>query len=170
MIIKVFAKLYSFPLSFKHVLTNGKMCWQVTWPSIWYADGISYFCTMKQNRITICIDLLFCLDILPIVIMLAPVEKWIVHHTAFMLTLIVYLYALYFAYRKSISRHWYWTKNTWPYWPSSSFWSALPDWSACFPCLTTTVSPHLWDMKRGGISGHKPSGISSSSLPASHSP
>lgn len=55
---------------------------------------------MKQNRITICIDLLFCLVILPIVIMLAPVEKWIVHHTAFMLTLIVYLYALYFAYRK----------------------------------------------------------------------
>lgn len=38
--------------------------------------------------------------ILPIVLMLTPVEKWIVHHTAFMLTLITYLYALYFAYRK----------------------------------------------------------------------
>lgn len=38
--------------------------------------------------------------ILPIVLMLTPVEKWIVHHTAFMLTLITYLYTLYFAYRK----------------------------------------------------------------------
>lgn len=55
---------------------------------------------MKQNKITICIDLLFCLVILPFVIMLAPVDKWIVHHTAFMLTLIVYLYSLYFVYRK----------------------------------------------------------------------
>ena len=33
--------------------------------------------------------------------MLAPVEKWIIHHTYFMLTLIVYLYALYFTYRKA---------------------------------------------------------------------
>lgn len=55
---------------------------------------------MKQNKITICIDLLFCLVILPFIIMLAPVEKWIVHHTAFILTLIVYLYMLYFCYRK----------------------------------------------------------------------
>lgn len=55
---------------------------------------------MKQNKITICIDLLFCLVILPFVIMLAPVDKWIVHHTTFMLTLIAYLYILYFAYRK----------------------------------------------------------------------
>lgn len=38
--------------------------------------------------------------ILPIVLMLAPVDKWIVHHTTFMLTLITYLYALYFAYRQ----------------------------------------------------------------------
>lgn len=38
--------------------------------------------------------------ILPIVLMLTPVEKWIVHHTTFMLTLITYLYTLYFAYRK----------------------------------------------------------------------
>ena len=33
--------------------------------------------------------------------MLVPVEKWIIHHTYFMLTLIVYLYALYFTYRKA---------------------------------------------------------------------
>lgn len=56
---------------------------------------------MKQKRISVYIDLLFCMAILPIVIMLAPVEKWIVHHTTFMLTLITYLYVLYFTYRKT---------------------------------------------------------------------
>ena len=56
---------------------------------------------MRQTRISTYIDLLFCLVILPVIIMLAPVEKWIIHHTYFMLTLIVYLYALYFTYRKA---------------------------------------------------------------------
>lgn len=56
---------------------------------------------MKQNRIAIWIDLLFCLVIMPLIIMLVPVDKWIVHHTAFTLTLIAYLYALYFIYRKT---------------------------------------------------------------------
>lgn len=55
---------------------------------------------MKQKNISIYIDLLFCAVILPIVLMLTPVEKWIVHHTTFMLTLITYLYTLYFIYRK----------------------------------------------------------------------
>ena len=32
--------------------------------------------------------------------MLVPVEKWIIHHTYFMLLLIVYVYLLYFTYRK----------------------------------------------------------------------
>ena len=56
---------------------------------------------MRQTRISTYIDLLFCLVILPLIIMLVPVEKWIIHHTYFMLTLIVYLYALYFTYRKA---------------------------------------------------------------------
>ena len=47
---------------------------------------------MRQTRISTYIDLLFWL---------VPVEKWIIHHTYFMLTLIVYLYALYFTYRKA---------------------------------------------------------------------
>lgn len=55
---------------------------------------------MKQKRISVYTDLLFCIVILPVIIMLAPVEKWIVYHTTFMILLITYLYALYFAYRK----------------------------------------------------------------------
>ena len=56
---------------------------------------------MKHSRIGIYIDLLFCLVILPLIIMLVPVEKWIIYHTGFMLTLIAYVYLLYFTYRKA---------------------------------------------------------------------
>ncbi len=54
---------------------------------------------MKNNRIALYIDLLFCLVIIPLVIMLLPVDKWIVHNTVFLIVLIVYVYALYFIYR-----------------------------------------------------------------------
>lgn len=54
---------------------------------------------MKNNRIALYIDLLFCLVIIPLVIMLLPVDRWIVTNTAFLLTLIVYVYVLYFVYR-----------------------------------------------------------------------
>lgn len=54
----------------------------------------------NYTRISIYIDLIFCLIILPLLIMLVPVEKWIIHHTYFMLTLIIYIYLLYFTYRK----------------------------------------------------------------------
>lgn len=54
---------------------------------------------IKNNRISLYIDLLFCLVIIPLVIMLLPVDRWIVTNTAFLLTLIVYVYFLYFAYR-----------------------------------------------------------------------
>ncbi|CUP73057.1 Predicted signal transduction protein with a C-terminal ATPase domain [Parabacteroides distasonis] len=56
---------------------------------------------MKRSHIPVCIDLLFCLVIMPPIIMLVPVDKWMVHHSAFMLTLITYLYGLYFVYRKT---------------------------------------------------------------------
>ena len=55
---------------------------------------------MKRTNIPVYIDLLFCLVIMPPIIMLVTVDKWIVHHTVFMLTLIVYLYGLYFIYRQ----------------------------------------------------------------------
>ena len=54
---------------------------------------------MKKKRITLYIDLLFCLIIIPLAIMLLPVDRWIVHNTAFLMTLIAYLYTLYFVYR-----------------------------------------------------------------------
>ena len=54
---------------------------------------------MKKNRIALYIDLLFCLVIMPLAIMLLPVDRWIAHNTAFLLTLVAYVYLLYFVYR-----------------------------------------------------------------------
>lgn len=54
---------------------------------------------MKKNRISLCIDLLFCLVIIPLAIMLLPVDRWITHNTAFLFTLVAYVYLLYFVYR-----------------------------------------------------------------------
>lgn len=56
---------------------------------------------MKRLPITTYIDLLFCVVILPMIIMLVPVDKWIVHDTAFAVCLIIYLYVLYFVYRRA---------------------------------------------------------------------
>lgn len=55
---------------------------------------------MKYSKIDLYIDLLFCLAIMPPIIMVAPVERWIVHNTVFLVTLVVYIYALYFTYRR----------------------------------------------------------------------
>lgn len=54
---------------------------------------------MRKNRITLYIDLLFCLVIIPLAIMLLPVDRWIANNTAFLLTLVGYIYILYFIYR-----------------------------------------------------------------------
>ena len=54
---------------------------------------------MKHSRIARYIDLLFCLVFMPLVITLLPVDRWIVHNTAFLVTLVLYVYALYFIYR-----------------------------------------------------------------------
>lgn len=56
---------------------------------------------MRKNRISLCIDLLFCLVIIPLAIMLLPVDRWIAHNTAFLLTLVAYVYLLYLVYRKA---------------------------------------------------------------------
>lgn len=50
---------------------------------------------MKHRQITHYIDLLFCIVILPLIIMMLPVDKWIVHQPAFLTVLVSYLYALY---------------------------------------------------------------------------
>ena len=55
---------------------------------------------MKNNRIALYIDLLFCLVIMPLAIMLLPVDRWIVTNTAFLVTLVFYVYVLYFVYRR----------------------------------------------------------------------
>lgn len=46
---------------------------------------------MKYAHIAIYIDLLFCLVIMPLIIMLAPVEKWIEHKMPFFISLVAYL-------------------------------------------------------------------------------
>lgn len=55
---------------------------------------------MKEKNITRIIDLLFCVIILPLVITLVPVEKWIEKYTLFAITLVAYMYVVYFAMRK----------------------------------------------------------------------
>lgn len=54
---------------------------------------------MKKSHIPLYIDLLFCLVIMPLAIMMLPVDRWIVHNTAFLITLVLYVYVLYFLYR-----------------------------------------------------------------------
>lgn len=56
---------------------------------------------MKKRHIAHTIDLLFCLVIIPLSVMLLPVDRWIAHNTAFLFTLIAYVYALYFVYRRA---------------------------------------------------------------------
>lgn len=60
---------------------------------------------MKHARIARYVDLLFCLVIMPLVITLLPVDRWIVHNTAFLLALVAYVYGLYFVYRRARPAH-----------------------------------------------------------------
>lgn len=60
---------------------------------------------MKHTRIARYVDLLFCLVIMPLVITLLPVDRWIVHRPAFLLTLVAYIYGLYFVYRRARPAH-----------------------------------------------------------------
>lgn len=54
---------------------------------------------MNSSKIKLYIDLFFCCVFLPLIIALVPVEKWIVKYPSFALTLILFLYAAYFAIR-----------------------------------------------------------------------
>lgn len=56
---------------------------------------------MKSAKITIYIDLLFCLVILPFIIMMMPVDKWFINNIWFLIAFVTYLYLLYFVYRKA---------------------------------------------------------------------
>lgn len=54
---------------------------------------------MNQNKIKLYIDLLFCCVFLPLTIALVPVEKWIAKYPSFAITLILFLYCVYFVIR-----------------------------------------------------------------------
>lgn len=51
-------------------------------------------------RVAFYVDLLFCVVILPLLLMLVPVEKWFVNQPTFALVFVVYTYLLYFVYRR----------------------------------------------------------------------
>lgn len=55
---------------------------------------------MDLQRITLYIDGLFCLIILPLIIIMVPIDKWIVNYPIFALTLVSFIYTCYFVYRK----------------------------------------------------------------------
>lgn len=69
----------------------------------------AYFCISrtKENRtgmnnrnLPIFIDVIFCVILLPLMIMFLPVERWLTHHTFFVLIFVVWLYVVYFLHRK----------------------------------------------------------------------
>lgn len=55
---------------------------------------------MDRKSITHYIDLIFCVIFLPLVITLIPVDRWLIKYTWFAISLIVFLYLLYFIYRR----------------------------------------------------------------------
>ena len=56
-------------------------------------------CNYKMKNITLYIDLAFCLIVLPIMVALSPIERWIQQFTAYMLCAGIWLYLLYFINR-----------------------------------------------------------------------
>lgn len=61
----------------------------------------AYYTFIRYPQIIHYVDLLFCLVILPLIILLVPVDKWIKTQPVFVGTLVLYLYLLYFTYRKA---------------------------------------------------------------------
>ena len=61
----------------------------------------AYYSFIRYPHIIHYVDLLFCLVILPLIILLVPVDKWIKTQPVFVGTLVLYLYLLYFTYRKA---------------------------------------------------------------------
>ena len=54
----------------------------------------------QYARVAFYVDLLFCVVILPLSLMLVPVDRWFVNQPSFALVFLVYTYLLYFVYRK----------------------------------------------------------------------
>lgn len=54
---------------------------------------------MINRRLPLYIDIVFCIILLPVMMMMLPVEKWIMHNPMFFVTLILWLYCVYFLHR-----------------------------------------------------------------------
>lgn len=46
------------------------------------------------------VDIIFCLVIIPMVLMIAPIDKWMIYQMEFPVILIIYLYTVYFIFRR----------------------------------------------------------------------
>lgn len=57
-------------------------------------------CTMNNKYLPLGIDLFFCLVLLPAMIALLPVERWLANNSPFVLMLVTWLYTVYFLTRK----------------------------------------------------------------------
>ena len=68
---------------------------------------------MNTRNLTWLIDIIFCLILLPMMIMLLPVERWLTHHTAFAVIFVLWLYAVYFIHRKVTMPMIFRWKNWW---------------------------------------------------------
>lgn len=55
---------------------------------------------MLHRRIGLYIDLLSCLVFFPLVITLLPMERWLTHSVSCVVALVVFVYVLYFIYRR----------------------------------------------------------------------
>ena len=55
---------------------------------------------MNNKYLPIGIDLFFCIILLPAMMMMLPVEKWLESNPLFVITLIVWLYAVYFCIKQ----------------------------------------------------------------------
>lgn len=52
-----------------------------------------------MKNLALYIDLAFCLIVLPIMVAMSPIERWIQHFTAYMLCAGIWLYLVYFINR-----------------------------------------------------------------------
>ena len=55
---------------------------------------------MNNRNLPLYIDIFFCVILLPVMMMLLPVERWLTHHFDFVLLLVCWLYIVYFIHRK----------------------------------------------------------------------
>lgn len=55
---------------------------------------------MNNRNLPLYIDIIFCVVLLPAMIMLLPIERWLTYHTGFVLLLVGWLYVVYVLNRK----------------------------------------------------------------------